>query len=96
MCEPISTKLLQIEVRNKKLKDLQLIEFESLGSEIKLTFEYDKEFADKYNLQWSMNFKFKRPIIIIEHNFSDWRTPRPFGIEIIEDYENNKIYIDER
>lgn len=96
MCEPISTNFLQIEVRNKKLKDLQLIEYDSLGSEIKLTFEYDKEFADKYNLRWSMNFKFQRPTIIIEHNFSDWRTPRPFGIEIIEDYENNKIYIDER
>ena len=43
-----------------------------------------------------MNLKFQRPTIVIEHNFSDWRSPRPFGIEIIEDYENNKIYIDER
>lgn len=96
MSKPISANLLHIEVRNKKLKDLQLIEYYSFGLEIKLTFEYNKEFADKYNLQWSMNLKFQRPTIVIEHNFSDWRSPRPFGIEIIEDSKNNKIYIDER
>lgn len=52
MAKPISTSFLQIEVRNEKLKDLSLIEYESLGSEIKLTFEYNKEFAEKYNLSW--------------------------------------------
>ena len=43
MSKPISTNLLHIEVRNKKLKDLQLIEYYSFGSEIKLTFEYNKD-----------------------------------------------------
>ena len=96
MSKPIPESLLHIEVRNEKLKDLQLIEYCSSGSEIKLTFKYNKEFADKYNLQWSTNLKSQIPTIVIEHDFSDWRSPRPFGIEIIEDYGNNKIYIEER
>ena len=94
MAKTISTDFLQIEVRNEKLKDLQLLEYTALGPKIKLSFRYNKDFAERYNLQWEIRLNFDEPILVIEHDFSDFRTAVPFWIKIIEDYESNKIYID--
>ncbi len=85
-----SQKRTTFQVQNKELKDLNLREFELIGSEVKIVIEYNKDFAQKYNLSYSYLLN---NIITITHDFSDCRSIHPFGIEIIVDYTKNEVYI---
>ena len=83
---------LQVQIKNKELKDLTLCEFELIGSEVKIVIEYNEEFAQKYNLSYKPYVL--NNTIIISHDFSVCRrSPYPFEIEIIVDYTKNEVYI---
>ena len=49
MVESRKCTALQVYIKNKELKDLNLREFELIGSEVKIVIEYNKEIAQKYN-----------------------------------------------
>ena len=83
---------LQVYIKNKELKDLNLREFELICSEVKIVIEYNKDFAQKYNLTYDSIYDLNNTIIIT-HDFSDCRSIHPFGIEIIVDYTKNEVYI---
>ena len=79
-----------VEIKNKELKDVNLLEFEFVDSKVKIVFEYDEKFARKYNLAyWQM----RENIFTIVHDFSDYKICPPFGIEIIVDYNKKEVYI---
>lgn len=92
----LKNEFLEIEVRNIYLKNQHLIHFEMEYdySKWRLDFKYNIEFAEKYNLPYSMWLKYDEPVLTLEHNNKSFSNSAPFGINIIHDIENNKIYID--
>lgn len=84
----------EIEVRNKYLNDLTLLHFETIGSLYILKFMYEPLFAIKYGFYSSMFIYDDNVYMEIKHDFSNFRSPAPFDMNIIHDLVNNKIFID--
>lgn len=91
-------KLDNIIVRNEYLKDQKLIQFEIKIDvpSFTLIFEYNEDFAKKYNMKWCMDSRYDQPVLIIEHKFTKDNIFKhiPFEIKITHDIENNTFYID--
>ena len=87
-----------IIVRNEYLKNQKLIEFvwDIDIPSFTLIFEYDIDFAKKYNMKWCMMLRYNQPVLIIEHKFTKDNVFEyiPFEIKITHDIENNTFYID--
>lgn len=88
-----------IIVRNEYLKNQKLIQFVWELDDVPsftLIFEYDKDFAKKYNMEWCMTLQFNQPVLMIEHKFTKDNifNGTPFEIRITHDNENNILYID--